>query len=204
VLSFFWGDLTRYVDRAHAAGAKVFHLVGSVTDAIAAARVGVDVIVAQGVEAGGHVAGELSTLVLVPRVVDAIAPTPVVASGGISDGRGLVAALALGAQAAMMGTRFLATREARAHPLYKQKLLESTERRALLAQYCSVTDGLTRRTGHCEQNLLNDGSEMKRALRNHDRTSQQSVARRSVARTCRCCVSWAFRPTWTPAAKSNR
>jgi nitronate monooxygenase len=127
VLSFFWGDPTPHVHRAHAAGAKVFHQVGSVTEAVKAARAGVDVIVAQGVEAGGHVAGEVSTLVLVPRVVDAVAPIPVVASGGIGDGRGLVAVLALGAEAAMMGTRFLATHEARAHPRYKQKLLESTE-----------------------------------------------------------------------------
>src|SRR5206468_10672343 len=108
-------------------GARVFHQVGPVADAVTAARAGVDVIVAQGVEARGHVAGEISTLVLVPRVVDAVAPTPVVAAGGIADGRGLAAVLALGAQAAVMGTRFLATREARAHPRYKQGLLESTE-----------------------------------------------------------------------------
>ena len=127
VLSFFWGDPTPYVQRVHAAGAKIFHQVGSVTDAVTSARAGIDVIVAQGVEAGGHVAGEVSTFVLVPRVVDAVAPTPVIAAGGIGDGRGLVAALALGAEAAMMGTRFLATREARAHPLYKQKLLKSTQ-----------------------------------------------------------------------------
>ena len=127
VLSFFWGDPTPYVQRVHAAGAKIFHQVGSVTDAVTSARAGIDVIVAQGVEAGGHVAGEVSTFVLVPRVVDAVAPTPVIAAGGIGDGRGLVAALALGAEAAMMGTCFIATREARAHPRYKQKLLDSTE-----------------------------------------------------------------------------
>src|SRR5215468_6102806 len=127
VLSLFWGDPTPYVDRAHAAGAKVFHQVGSVSDAQRAVAVGVDVIVAQGVEAGGHVAGEVSTLALVPRVVDAVSPRPVAAAGGIADARGLVAALALGAQAAVLGTRFLASAESRAHPHYKQKVLEAGE-----------------------------------------------------------------------------
>ena len=113
--------------RAHAAGVKVFHQVGSVSDAQRAAAAGVDVIIAQGVEAGGHVAGEVSTLALVPRVVDAVSPRPVVAAGGIADARGLVAVPALGAQAAMLGTRFLASSESRAHPHYKQKLLEASE-----------------------------------------------------------------------------
>ena len=80
-----------------------------------AVAAGADVVVAQGTEAGGHVAGEVSTMALVPRVVDAVAPVPVVASGGIADGWGLVAALALGAEAVAMGTRFLATPEANAH-----------------------------------------------------------------------------------------
>jgi NAD(P)H-dependent flavin oxidoreductase YrpB (nitropropane dioxygenase family) len=127
ILSFFWGDPAPYVERAHAAGVKVFHQVGSVADARRAAGAGVDVIIAQGVEAGGHVAGEVSTLALVPRVVDAVAPLPVAAAGGIADARGVVAVLALGAQAAVLGTRFLASAESRAHPHYKQKLLEAAE-----------------------------------------------------------------------------
>ena len=127
VLSFFWGDPTPYVEPAHAVGIKVFHQVGSVADAQRSARAGVDVIIAQGVEAGGHVAGQVSTMALVPRVVDAVAPTPVVAAGGIADARGLVAAMALGADGIVMGTRFLATPEANAHPLYQQKLVASTE-----------------------------------------------------------------------------
>src|SRR6476661_516969 len=81
VLSFFWGDPAPYVERAHAAGVKVFHQVGTVPDARRAAAAGVDVIIAQGVEAGGHVAGEVSTSALVPRVVDAVAPRPVAAAG---------------------------------------------------------------------------------------------------------------------------
>jgi nitronate monooxygenase len=127
VLSTFWGDPTPYVARAHAAGVKVIDQVGSVADAQRAARAGVDAIVAQGVEAGGHVTGEVTTMALVPRVVDAVAPIPVVAAGGIADARGLVAARALGAQAVMIGTRLIATPEAYAHPVYKQKVLAATE-----------------------------------------------------------------------------
>src|SRR5262245_38089244 len=127
VLSLFWGDPTPYVKPAHVAGVKVFHQVGSVADAQRAAAAGVDVIIAQGVEAGGHVAGEISTLALLPRIVDAGAPRPVAAAGGIADGRGVVAVLALGAQAAVLGTRFLASPESRAHPHYKQMVLEASE-----------------------------------------------------------------------------
>ena len=127
VLSTFWGDPTPYVARAHAAGVKVIDQVGSVADAQRAAQAGVDAIVAQGVEAGGHIAGEVTTMALMPRVVDAVAPLPVVAAGGIADARGLVAALALGAQAVMIGTRLIATPEAYAHPVYKQKVLAATE-----------------------------------------------------------------------------
>lgn len=96
LLSFFWGDPSPFVDAAHDAGLRVIHQVGSITEAKAAAAAGVDVIIAQGVEAGGHVRGEISTLTLVPRVVDAVFPTPVIASGGISDARGLVAVLGAG------------------------------------------------------------------------------------------------------------
>ncbi len=127
VLSFFWGDPSPYVEQAHAAGIKVLDQVGSVAGAQRSAQAGVDVVIAQGMEAGGHVAGDVATMVLVPRVVEAVAPTPVVAAGGIGDARGLVAALALGAEAVSLGTRFLATPEANAHPVYKQKVLEASE-----------------------------------------------------------------------------
>ena len=127
VLSLFWGDPSPYVERAHAAGTKVFCQVGNVEDARRAAAADVDVVIAQGVEAGGHVAGRVTTMALVPRVVDAVAPRPVAAAGGIADGRGLVAVLALGAQAAVLGTRFLASSESRAHPYYKRRLLDATE-----------------------------------------------------------------------------
>ena len=127
VLSFFWGDPTPYVEKAHKAGIKVCDQVGSVSAAKRAQQAGADFIIAQGVEAGGHVAGTVSTMVLVPRVVDSVAPTPVVAAGGIADGRGLAAALALGADAAVLGTRLLATTECNAHEIYKRKILAASE-----------------------------------------------------------------------------
>ena len=128
VISFFWGDAARYVEQVHAAGSKVFLQVGSVEAARRAAAAGVDLIIAQGTEAGGHVEGEVATMALAPRIVDAVAPLPVAVAGGIADARGVVAALALGAEAVVLGTRFLATREANAHPEYKQKLLEASEK----------------------------------------------------------------------------
>ena len=105
-----FADPTPFVAPTHEAGTKVFVQVQTLRQAIAAARAGADVIIAQGGEAGGH-AGALGTFALLPAVVDAVAPVPVVAAGGIADGRGLAAALLLGAQGAWMGTRFVASRE---------------------------------------------------------------------------------------------
>ncbi|HZX13184.1 MAG TPA: nitronate monooxygenase, partial [Thermodesulfobacteriota bacterium] len=127
ILSFFWGNPSPFIERAHEVGVKVFHQVGSVKAAQRAVSVGVDVIIAQGVEAGGHVEGDVTTMAIVPRVVDAISPIPVVAAGGIADARGVVAALALGADGVALGSLFLATVESNAHPLYKKKVLEATE-----------------------------------------------------------------------------
>ena len=110
--------------RAHDAGCRVMHMVPQVPDAVRAAEAGADVIVAQGSEGGGHV-GVIATLALVPMVVDAVAPVPVIAAGGIADGRGLAAVIALGAQGALLGTRFLATVEAPLPPWAKQAILES-------------------------------------------------------------------------------
>jgi nitronate monooxygenase len=105
-----FADPTPFVAPAHAVGIKVFAQVQTLTQAIRAARAGVDVIIAQGGEAGGH-AGALGTFALLPAVVDAVAPIPVVAAGGVADGRGLAAALLLGAQGVWMGTRFVTSRE---------------------------------------------------------------------------------------------
>jgi NAD(P)H-dependent flavin oxidoreductase YrpB (nitropropane dioxygenase family) len=122
LLVLFWGDPSPYVEAAHSAGTKVFVQVGSVSEALDAVAAGVDGIIAQGFEAGGHVRGTTSLSVLVPQVVDAVSPVPVIASGGIADGRGLVAALALGAEAVCMGTRFLASTEANAASEYKARV----------------------------------------------------------------------------------
>jgi nitronate monooxygenase len=127
IISFFWGDPAPLVPIAHAAGAIVFHTVGSAAEASRAVDAGVDVVVAQGWEAGGHVWGNVATLPLVPAVVDAVAPTPVVAAGGIGDGRGIAAVLALGAGAAWLGTRFVMTTEVAAHPRYRELLAAATE-----------------------------------------------------------------------------
>lgn len=131
LVSFFWGDPAPYVDRVHAAGALASLSVGSAEEARRAVDAGVDIIVAQGWEAGGHVRGDVSTLVLVPAVLDAVPGTPVIAAGGIADGRGLAAVLALGVGAAWMGTRFVASREAPAHPHWQGRLVAASETETL-------------------------------------------------------------------------
>lgn len=123
IVSFFWGDPTDLVPIAHRADAIVLHTAGDVSEARRAVDAGVDVVVAQGWEAGGHVRGEVATLALVPAVVDAVAPVPVVAAGGIGDGRGLAAVLTLGASAGWLGTRFVLSAEAPIHPGYRELLL---------------------------------------------------------------------------------
>lgn len=125
IVSLFWGDPRPYVPEVHAAGGRVMHTVGSVEEAKRAVDAGVDVIVAQGWEAGGHVRGQVTTMVLVPAVVDAVGDVPVIAAGGIVDGRGIAAALALGAAGAMLGTRFLAAEEADTHRVYREALLQA-------------------------------------------------------------------------------
>lgn len=127
IVSLGWGDPAPLVPLVHERGALVLATIGSAAEARRAAEHGVDVVVAQGWEAGGHVWGLVATLPLVPVVVDAVAPVPVVAAGGIADGRGLAAVLALGASGAWIGTRFLAAAEAPAHPEYRKLLFEATE-----------------------------------------------------------------------------
>jgi nitronate monooxygenase len=122
----FWGDPAPYVPVAHAAGVKVFLQVGSVAEAQAAAVAGVDAVITQGVEAGGHVRGTSSIWELLPAAVAAVGELPVLASGGIGDGVGIARALRLGAQGVSLGTRFVASEEALVHPAHKQRILEST------------------------------------------------------------------------------
>jgi len=123
---FFWGDPAPLVDAARESGLKVLIQVGSVEEAEAAAAAGVDAVIAQGVEAGGHVRGTTSVWELVPATVAALGSVPVLASGGIGDGSGIARALMLGAQGVSLGTRFLASDEAHAHPEYKRRIVAST------------------------------------------------------------------------------
>ena len=123
IVSFFLGDPSGYVKPVHDAGGVVLVTVGSTEEARRAVAAGADVIVAQGGEAGGHVWGSVATLPLVPAVVDAVAPVPVIAAGGIGDGRGVAAVLALGAQAAWLGTRFLLAEEMPIHEDYRRRLI---------------------------------------------------------------------------------
>jgi NAD(P)H-dependent flavin oxidoreductase YrpB (nitropropane dioxygenase family) len=113
------------IDRAHAQGVKVGALAGKKAHAVRHAAAGVDLIIAQGSEAGGHT-GEIGTMVLVPEVVDAVAPIPVVAAGGIGSGRQFAAALALGAEGVWCGSVWLTTEEAETHPTVKAKFLAAS------------------------------------------------------------------------------
>jgi len=133
IVSLAWGDPGPYVDRVHAAGALVIGTVGTAEEAKRFADAGVDAVCAQGWESGGHVWGEVSTMALVPAVVDAVSPLPVIAAGGISDGRGIAAALALGAQGVWIGTRFLLAEEAPVHPDYRERLLRARGEDAVYA-----------------------------------------------------------------------
>jgi nitronate monooxygenase len=127
IVSLFWGDPAGYVEQVHDANGVVLHTVGSAEEARRAAANGVDVVVAQGWEAGGHVWGQVATLPLVPAVVDAVAPVPVIAAGGIGDARGVAAVLALGAQAAWLGTRFLLAQEMPIHEDYRRRVMDAAE-----------------------------------------------------------------------------
>lgn len=125
-VSLFWGENPDAIARAKDAGLVVLASIGTAAEARAAEAAGADVIIAQGWEAGGHVWGRVSTLALIPAVVDAVS-LPVVAAGGIADGRGMAAALLLGAAGVCVGTRFLASQEAAIHPDYRANILAAGE-----------------------------------------------------------------------------
>jgi NAD(P)H-dependent flavin oxidoreductase YrpB (nitropropane dioxygenase family) len=145
VMAFAWPrpeqDIKSYIARAHAVGCKVTFMAGGVPEAKRAADAGADVIVAQGTEGGGHV-GWQASIALVPMVVDAVAPVPVLAAGGIADGRGLAAALALGADGVLLGTRFLASVESPLHENFKQAIVESDGHDTLLSEIPDLAAGM--------------------------------------------------------------
>ena len=142
------------IEQCHDAGVLVISMCGKVNHAIRAVEAGCDVVVAQGTEAGGHT-GQVATMALVPQVVDAVGDrVPVVAAGGIVDGRGLAAALSLGADGVWVGTRFIATPEARAVPGYKERLLSTAEDGTV------VTRAYTGKTCRVLRNSYTDEFEM--------------------------------------------
>jgi len=127
------GDPGKIIRRVKEAGLKILHVVATVDMARKAEAAGVDGVIAVGAEGGGHVGrDEISTLVLIPQVVDAVR-IPVVAAGGIGDGRGIAAAFALGAEGVQMGTRFLATQESPVPPVYKQAILSARDDGTMIA-----------------------------------------------------------------------
>ena len=146
------GDPSWVVPRARERGIKVIGLVGSVRNAIRQVNAGVDIIVAQGYEAGGHT-GRIASFPLIPQVVDAVKPIPVVAAGGIADGRGVAAALALGAVGVWVGTAFLVAQECEIHDAHKDQILGGT------SQDFVVTRAYTGKTARDYQNVVIDAWE---------------------------------------------
>jgi nitronate monooxygenase/enoyl-[acyl-carrier protein] reductase II len=134
LISFALGNPKEYVKQVHDEGILVMHQVTTVEQAYQAAECGVDIIIAQGSEAGGF-GGTITGLVLIPQVVDAVSPVPVVAAGGIADGRGLAAALVLGAQGVNLGTRFLASIEAPISDNWKQAILRAESQDAVKVEF---------------------------------------------------------------------
>jgi len=141
ILSLAWGRAGELVRRAHDAGMKVIHQVNTPEEAGQVASDGADVIVAQGTEGGGHVGG-MSTLPLVPQVVDVVNGVPVLAAGGIADGRGLAAAVMLGAQGVLIGTRFLATPEASGRGHSKDVILNALGSQTVASKFFDDVLGL--------------------------------------------------------------
>ena len=146
IVTFGGGNPGTYIPTFKEAGIIVMPVVASVAIARRLERVGADAIIVEGMESGGHV-GETTTLSLLPQVVDNV-KIPIIAAGGIGDGRGLVAALALGAQGIQMGTRFICSEECIAHPAFKERLVSAQDR---------ATTVTGRATGHpvrCLENKL--------------------------------------------------
>jgi nitronate monooxygenase len=176
MLSF--GDPAPFVPAVRAAGAKLILQVQTLGDARSGAALGADVVVAQGAEAGGHGA-QRGTLPLVSAVVDAIAPTPVAAAGGIADGRGLAAALVLGAAGVLVGTRFYASREALGHAAAKARLVDEGGDATLRTRIFDIVRGLdwpTRFTGRAPKNQLSTaGTDARPSCRRSSRTSRSAM-----------------------------
>jgi nitronate monooxygenase len=157
IIAHSFADPTPFMGAARDAGARVLCQVRTVAGARVAAAAGVDVVVAQGTEAGGHT-GRVSTLPLVPAVVDAIAPVPVVAAGGIADGRGIAAALMLGAEGVWLGTRFVACLESGVSDTYRTRVVGAGADDTVLTDVFDVAVGRPWPDGVSGRALANDFS----------------------------------------------
>ena len=152
-LSF--GDPAPFIPKIRSAGRKLILQVCSLAEARDAARLGADVIVAQGTEAGGHGAARRALFTLLPEVVDAVRPIPVLAAGGVSDGRGLAAALTLGAEGALVGTRLFATREALGGDAMKRRILDATGDDTLRTEVFDIVRTLDWPSGYTGRAIAN-------------------------------------------------
>ena len=196
VISFALADPGDLVRQAHDVGSLVMLQVTTVAQAVQAAERGVDVIIAQGGEAGGY-CGEVSTMTLVPQVVDAVSPVPVVAAGGIFDGRGIAAALMLGAVGVNLGTRFITSTEAPAPEEWKQAITIAKSEDAIKVDVINDisplpgTEGFHTVPRSLPTAFLDDWSgEREAARRDRDRLRGQIVATTQAGRQHEC-VLWA-------------
>jgi enoyl-[acyl-carrier protein] reductase II len=188
VISFALGDPGDLVRQSHDVGARVMLQVTTVAQAVQAAERGVDVIIAQGGEAGGY-GGTVSTMALVPQVVDAVSPVPVVAAGGIFDGRGIAAAFMLGAVGVNMGTRFLASKEAPISDEWKQAITRAQSEHAVKVEVLNDITPLPGTAGFgtvlrsLRTPFLEEwGGKREEARRNSDRLREHLVSTHQAGR----------------------
>jgi nitronate monooxygenase/enoyl-[acyl-carrier protein] reductase II len=195
VISFALADPGDLVRQAHDAGSLAMVQVTTVAQAVQAAERGVDAIVAQGSEAGGY-CGEVSTMTLVPQVVDAVSPIPVVAAGGIFDGRGIAAAMMLGAAGVNLGTRFIASQEAPAGSEWKQAITGAKSEDAIKAEVLNDITPLPGTAGFgtvlrsLRTAFLDEWSaKREEARRDRDRLRNQIIATTQAGRQHACLLT---------------
>jgi len=194
VIEFFYGEPERrFVEMAHGGGALACWQIGSREEAVAAARAGCDFVVAQGIEAGGHVRGTIPMMTLLREVISAV-DLPVLAAGGIGTGEAMAVALAAGADGVRVGTRFVAAAEAAAHPEYVAALIGAE---AEDTAYCNVfpPPGRTRRTAFCAR--ASRQPKASRAIRSARRAAW-------MGRECRSFASRVASPTGRRPERSAR
>jgi enoyl-[acyl-carrier protein] reductase II len=188
VISFTLADPGDLVRQAHDVGSLTMLQVTTVAQAVRGAELGVDVIIAQGSESGGY-CGDVSTMALVPQVVDAISPIPVVASGGIFDGRGIAAAIMLGAAGVNLGTRFIASKEAPAPERWKQAIAAAKSEDAIKVEVLNDISPLPGTAGFgtvlrsLHTDFLDEWSAKRdEARRERDRLKQEIVSTTQAGR----------------------